>query len=305
MSKEEVKKKEHLSYSAISNFETCQRGYWEEFVGKYKNESDARALLVGQFFHACIEALGYQPDIDEWLSYHEFKHKFFQKSKKDTMYSDFIVARQAAQDLIDMGLYQALDQEYRLHYFDEFLELDDEEAENRWEEEHKSDYTYEQEVRLKGVINKVPFVGVVDLLEINDKNIIIRDWKYIKDFKRVYNEKARSYEEWYEKYIPQQLAYVKLLIDERPELRGRSINIEIVGVCKGGDMTVKQIQFGFKDLGEMFETATWRIFSSNVKYAWEVLNETTNKTKEQLGCCGTCSWCRENHVVLSEKIDIE
>lgn len=311
------KKKEHLSYSALGKFEKCPRGYWEEFHGNFSDKTSTKTLLMGQLFHKYIETLGDEAWLRHWIDEHENSRDFFMKSKPTQMYADFIKAMDSAGQFLELGLFEELP--------NTFISEEENEEILKAAEENNIPLTEEpwhvaQEIRLEGEISKVPFVGVIDMLTIKDGDVFIRDWKYIKDFKRVYNETDRCYEDWYERYIQQQMLYAyllfngKCLVDDKdeqqeinfPQLSEKSqIHCEIVGISKGGEITVKRVKFGFKDLNELVNSSTWNIVTSKVRYAWNKLNSVTEKTKKQLDCCGECAWCRANHVVLEEIIQVD
>lgn len=308
-----TEKKDHLSYSALGKFDRCPRSYYEEFTGNWKDDSSTKALLAGQLFHKYIEVRGAEDLLNSWVSLHPNSTEFFMKSKPGTMYADFHKVMNSAQDFIDLELYPEIPSDAQV--------ASAMKAGIEGKEVVEADKGfYIQEVRLEGDVSNVPFVGVIDLLTIKDGEIYIRDWKHIKDFRKVYDEAEGRYLQWYEKYIKQQMLYAYLLyhgqakiiekeekVDlQLPELKeNMPIHCEIVGITKGYEIAVKRIKFDFDDIKAMVDTDTWNLLASNVRYTWNKLQKVTPSNKKSLRACGECLWCKEHGIVIDEYIEID
>lgn len=282
------KKKDHLSFSSLNRFEKCEFDGYVHFTSDGESNTTA-AMRAGKLFHKTIELAGLDTEIESWIAGKNDFTKYYKKDGK--LYADYQLAVNCAKYLLESGLYHSLD--VRTHPFDYPIEpLEDMAL---------------VEVKAEGEISKVPMLGYIDLLEDKEDEINIHDWKFIKDYKKVYNESARKYDEWYESYIDQQMIYAYLVHQSGKDShkKDRSINCEIVGVTKVAIPAIKQIQFHFNNIDEMMDTVRWKLLTARMRYAWKKLNETTDETMDELQHCGVCDSCRSHNIVVRETLEIE
>lgn len=284
----EENKKGHFSFSSLNRFDKCEYDGYLHFIGDGENKKTT-ALRAGSLFHKCIELHCNKEEIDNWILNEPDADSYTKKN--GDYYAEYALAIDSAFYLWESELYHGL------NVIADPYKYKDEEDENNIEL---------LEYELNETIGKVPMKGYIDFLETDKDNVKIHDWKFIKDYKKVYNESSRRYEEWYEKYIDQQMIYAYMLyMNSKAAVENHKITCEIVGITKMDVPAIRQIQFSFDSIDAMTETVRWKLLTARLRYAWKKLNETTEDNVDELKHCGECESCRSHNIVVREVLEIE